>query len=182
MNKTRIARSAAALLSALLFSGAAIVAVPASASAAGTPSGPQYNYQMVNVSKSGTRVKGVQISSQVCAPTGNATTASYSTSTTRSNTFSVTSDLSFSGLSGLLTSKIGVSGGVTTSTTATEGLSTTIPKSRCMAVFALNDTYTYTLQKKCNYACTGAYASKNWVTVGTGSYKKFVGRAYYYTN
>ncbi|WP_426323164.1 hypothetical protein [Microbacterium sp. E-13] len=180
MNKTGIARSLATVVTALLIAGAAVIAVPGAASAA-TPTGPQYSYQMVNVYKSGARVKGAQISYQVCAPTSNATTASYNTSTTRSNTFSITSDLSFSGLSGLLSSKVSVSGGVTTSTTTTEGLGTVVPQGRCMAVFALNDVYRYTLQKKCNWACSGAYASKSWVTVGTGSYTKFVGRAYFYT-
>lgn len=159
-----------------------LTVAPSPALAAGTPSGPQYSYQMVNVYKSATRVKSAQISSQVCNPTGNATTASYSSSTTRSNTFSLSGDLGFSALSSLLSGKISVSGSVTSSTTITQSLSTTVPAYRCMAVFELRDRYAYTLQKKCNYACSGAYASKTWVTLGSGTYSKFVGRAYYYTN
>ena len=169
-------------LSAALLIGLSIVAVPTAANAAGTPSGPQYSYQMVSVTKSATRVKSAQISSQVCAPTGNATTASYTTSTTRSNTFSVTSDLGFSVLAGLLSPKVSVSGGVTSSTTTTEGLTTSVPAGRCLAVFELRDRYSYTLQKKCNYACSTATGAGVWKSVGSGVYSKFVGRAYYYTN
>jgi len=92
----------------------------------------------------------------------------------------VTSDLGFSTLASLLSSKVSVSGGTTSSTTTTESLTTSVPAYRCMAVFELRDRYSYTLQKKCNFAC--ASGAKVWQSVGTGVYSKFVGRAYYYTN
>lgn len=165
------------VLLAGLMAGLSFADVPAPATAAGTPSGPKYKYKMISVKKSASHVRGAKISSEVCAPTGNATTASYTTSTTRSNTFNVTGDLGFSVLKGLLSSKVSVSGGVTMSTTTTEGLTTNVPAKRCLAVFELRDKYSYTLQKKCQYACL----TKKWTTVGKGTYSKFIGRAYFYT-
>lgn len=168
---------ATGLIAATLTLSSTVVGPNELAQAAGTPSGPQYSYQMINVFKSGNNVTGARISTPVCA-TLQATTASYTTSSTRTNTFSVTGDLGFSALKNLLSGKVTVSGGITESTTITEVLTVVVPVGKCMAVFELRDRYTYTLQRKCNYACT----TKEWVTIGTGVYSKLDGRAYLYTN
>jgi hypothetical protein len=153
------------------------VAQPAAAVPAPTP---QWSYKMVSVYKSATRAKSSKISSEVCNPTGQSTTASYAASTERSNTFSVTGGLNFAKLASMLGGQISVTGSITESTTITQTLTTTVPSHRCMAVYQLRDRYTYTLQKKCNYACNTG--TRDWKSVGTGTYSKFIGRAYYYTN
>jgi hypothetical protein len=139
---------------------------------------------MVSVSQSQTRYKSTAISGIMCNRTPNAGTTSYSTAATTSNNFSVTGDLSFSALAGLLAGKIAVSGGVTTSTTTTEALSINLDPNQCAQVFALRNSYTYTLQRRCNLAC--ASAEYGWggnpnpyLNVGTGKYTKVVGRAFY---
>ena len=176
-------RSRLVLLGSLLTAFVLVfsLAQPLEARAAGVPGVPQYTYRMVSVSKTGTRVKSEALSTITCQRiAGGTTTAVYSVSSTRSNNFSVTGGLGFDALSGLLKANVSVTGGVTTSSTYEESLSISVPYPKCAQVFALRDKYSYTLQKRCNIACTGVYANKTWVSLGGGSYTKFVGRAYYY--
>lgn len=161
-------------LSAVL---AATLLPAASADAAGTPSGPQYTYRMVSVSKIASRVKSEALSTVACVQRSGS--VSYAISSTRSNTFSYTAGLSVDILKSLLSATGSVSGSVSTSTTVTETLTMNLSAGECAQVFALRDKYRYTLQKKCNYACSGVYYNKTYVTLGTGTYSKFVGRKYY---
>jgi hypothetical protein len=172
-------RTATRLVGLVMSSGLALglLVVASPADAAGTPSGPQYTYRMTNVYKSGSLVKSEALSSIMCLQRSG--TVSYSTSSTRSNSFSVTGGLSFSTLKGLLGSAISVSGGITTSTTVTETLTMNLSANQCARVYALRDKYAYTLQKKCNWACSGTYYDKQYHSIGSGSYTKFVGRKFY---
>lgn len=174
--RPRLSRPIAVLASVVL--AASISTVQASsASAAGTPSGPQYTYRMVSVSLTSSRYKAEALGTIQCVQ--NTGSVSFSTSVTSTNSFSYTAGLGFSTLKGLLDANISVSGGVTTSTTTQESVTMNLNAGQCARVHALRNAYSYTLQRKCNYACTTATGAGVFKTLGTGSYTKVVGRGYF---
>lgn len=170
----------AALVAAILLTGVGLTQA-STAQAAGVPGVPKYTYRMVNVYQSASRYRSTALSSVLCNNTPNAGSTTYSTAVTTSNNFSYTGGLSFPVLSGLFTPNLSISGGVTSSTTTTESLTVNLNPGQCAQVFALRNAYSYTLQRRCNLACTNAeYAAPGgYLTMGTGSYTKVVGRGFY---
>jgi len=162
------------------------VVLPAStAQAAGTPSGPQYAYRMTGVAQYQTKVQAESLSAVDCLPSGHTGTDSYSVASTKSNTFSVTSGVDFSGLIKLLTAagSVSVSSSTGSSTTITQTLTVSFKGPQCAQVFALRDRYVYNLEKYCNWACSADYYSNSgthiWVSQGQGVFSQFVARKYY---
>lgn len=167
--------SSGLLVASVVAGGLALGAT--SAQAAGTPTGPQYVYQMVNVSKIASLNKAESLGLINCNRSSQLGTATYSNASTATNTFSFTAGLAFSDLAKLITGKAEISGGVSSSSTVTQAVMINLLPNQCAQVFALRDKYKYTLKQQCRYACGSS--GKDWANKGTGTYSKMVGRAFY---
>jgi hypothetical protein len=129
------------------------------------------------VTVTASRAKGEALSAVYCNRAAKSAIMSYSTTSTRSNTFSFSDSLAFSTLAGLFTAN--VSGSVSSSTTSTQGISVGAAPHSCVRIFALRDKYAYTLQTQCRFACSKKYYGGKWIRNGSGVFSKFIGRASY---
>jgi hypothetical protein len=162
---------------ALTVIGSGLSAAPASAF--GTPSGPQYLYRMVSITRTAHLAKGKAIGQITCNRTPHSGKTSYTSSTTDTNTFTVQFDVTVA--ISILFAEIGAHLGITDTqthgSTLTQAVSVTVVPKECVQLHELRNHYHFTQERLCRYACPGY--SQRWYKKGTGTYSRFVGRAYY---